>query len=192
MRVNRISIWPRLAKVLEFLFSSSLTHFLTYSLLVTLTLGASSYFPEFYHVFTPSVGGWSTYRITDSKGDSADLTFAVVAEERGQYWLELRSVQEGSKAVASFLVKGDPTDDANVLAVRVQDQGGPAMEINKFTLDKLKARGQSAFGGSALPIGPKMESSRACRTRASRWPASPSSAATSKSLGPTNKPRKFG
>jgi hypothetical protein len=124
--------------------------------LLSLAGMASSYFPEFYHVFTPSVGGWSSYRITDSKGDSADLTFALVAEEKGQYWLELRSVQEGSKAVAAFLVKGDPTDDDNVLAVRAQDEGGPAMEINKFTLDKLRARGQSAFGGSALPIGPKV------------------------------------
>jgi len=125
-------------------------------LLLTFGIVASSYFPEFYHVFSPSVGGWSTYRITDSTGDTSDLTFAIVSEEKGQYWLELRSVQGGAKAVAAFLIKGDPTEDENVLAVRAQDEGGPAMEINKATLDKLKARGQKAFGGSALPIGPRM------------------------------------
>jgi hypothetical protein len=30
------------------------------------------------------------------------------------------------------------------------------MEISKATLDRLKARGQKAFGGSALPIGPRI------------------------------------
>ena len=79
--------------------SFTLPHSLTVSLLSCLALGASSYFPEFYHVFSPSVGGWSTYRITDSTGVTADLTFAIVAEEKGQYWLELRTVQDGAKAV---------------------------------------------------------------------------------------------
>jgi len=137
-------------------FASSLPHSLTVSLLSCLALGASSYFPEFYHVFSPSVGGWSTYRITDSTGATADLTFAIVAEEKGQYWLELRSMEEGAKVVVAFLVKGDPTEDENVLMVRAQDVGGPAMEISKATLDKLKSRGQKTFGGSALPIGPRV------------------------------------
>jgi hypothetical protein len=136
--------------------ASSLPHSLTLSLLVCVTLGASSYFPEFYHVFSPSVGGWSRYRITDPSGETADLTFAIVAEEKGQYWLELRTVQEGAKAVAAFLVKGDPTDDENVLMVRAQDEGGPAMEISKLNLEKLRSRGQTAFGGSALAIGPRV------------------------------------
>jgi hypothetical protein len=135
---------------------SSFPHFAVLSLFVCVALGASSYFPEFYHVFSPAVGGWSTYRITDASGETALLTFAIVAEEKGEYWLELRTEQEGAKAVAAFLVKGDPTEDENVLMVRAQDEGGPAMEINKATLDKLKARGQSAFGPSALPIGPRM------------------------------------
>jgi hypothetical protein len=142
--------------VFDRFFSSSFSHSLTLSLLACVALGASSYFPEFYHVFSPSVGGWSTYRITDPSGEAADLTFAIVTEEKGQYWLELRTVQEGAKAVAAFLVKGDPTDDENVLMVRAQDEGGPAMEISKLNLEKLRSRGQKAFGGSALAIGPKV------------------------------------
>lgn len=119
-----------------------------------LAAGASSYFPEFYHAWSPVLGGWSTYTITDARGETADLTFAVVSEDRGQHWLELKTTQEGESAVAGFLLKGDPTEDANVIMVRAQDQGGPAMEIDKTALEKLKARGQSAVGGQALPIGP--------------------------------------
>lgn len=125
------------------------------ALLLGLAAGAaSSYFPEFYHSWDPVVGGWSTYRVTDARSETADLTFSVVSEDAGQQWLELKTAQEGATAVAAFLVKGDPTDDANVLMVRAQDEGGPAMEIDKPTLERLRARGQSALGGQALPIGP--------------------------------------
>lgn len=115
---------------------------------------ASSYFPEFYHVWEPKLGAWSSYHILDSRGESADLTFAVVAEEAGQYWLEVRTKQDGVEGVAAYLVKGDPTDDANVLMVRAKETGGPAMQIDKATLEKLKTHGQAAFGSQATPIGP--------------------------------------
>lgn len=115
---------------------------------------ASSYFPEFYHSWEPKLGAWSTYHLLDARGEAADLTFAVVAEEAGQYWLEVRTKQEGVEGVAAYLVKGDPTDDANVLMVRAQETGGPAMQIDKATLEKLKTQGQAAFGSQATPIGP--------------------------------------
>ena len=115
---------------------------------------ASSYFPEFYHAWNPKVGGWSTYHILDARGQTAELTFAIVGEESGQYWLELRTKQEGEEGVAAFLLKGDPTDDASVIMVRAQDTGGPAMQIDRATLEKLRTQGQSAFGGQATPIGP--------------------------------------
>jgi hypothetical protein len=121
---------------------------------LALSAMASSYFPEFYHVWNPEKGHWSTYRITDSRGETADLTFAVVDKDTQGIWLELRTRQEGAEAVAAFLVKGDPTDDANVLMVRAQDVGGPAMQIDRATLEKLRSEGQSAFGGQAIPIGP--------------------------------------
>ena len=140
-------------------FHSSLPHLLTSALLAFIALGgfASSYFPEFYHEWKPEVGCWSTYRITDSdEQEAADLTFAIVGEEKGQHWLELRTTTGGATAVAAFLVKGDPTEDDNVLAVRAQDAGGPAIEISKAALERLKARGDSSFGSSALPIGPRV------------------------------------
>lgn len=119
------------------------------------TLFASSYFPEFYHVWSPKVGEWSTYRIQDARGEIAELTFSIVAKEGDSYWLEVRTKQEGAEGTVAYLVAGDPTDDANVLMIRAQEAGGPAFEIDRATLAKLRTQGQGAFGGEATPIGPK-------------------------------------
>jgi hypothetical protein len=116
---------------------------------------ASSYFPEFYHAWNPKEGGWSKYTITDSRGEVADITFSVVGQEGSSTWFEVASAQEGFEAVAAFLVKGDPTDDANVLMVRAHNPGDPAMEIDKPTLERLKQKGMGFFGtGNTTAIGP--------------------------------------
>ncbi len=117
---------------------------------------ASSYFPEFYHLYTPKVGHWSKYAITDSRQETATLTFAVVVQEGDGYWLEVRSEGEGGAGTVAFLVKGDPTDDRSVVKIRARDGEGPLMELNRATLEKLKAQGQQAFGRPALPIGPTL------------------------------------
>jgi hypothetical protein len=120
------------------------------------TLLASSYFPEFYHVWAPKVGEWSTYRIQDARGEIAELTFSVVAKEGDSYWLEVKTKQEGAEGTVAYLVAGDPTDDANVLMIRAQEAGGPALELDRSTLMKLRTQGQGAFGGEATPIGPRV------------------------------------
>ena len=130
--------------------------FVILPLLAGLTTLASSYFPEFYHAWKPQVGQWSTYRITDSRGEVADLTFSVVAKEGEAFWLELKTTQEGAVGTVAFLVTGDPADDANVQMIRAQEEGQPALEISKETLVKLRTQGQSAFGGEATPIGPRV------------------------------------
>jgi hypothetical protein len=122
--------------------------------LVSLAASAGSYFPSFYHGWNPKAGCWSTYQITDSRGETAQLTFSVAGEEKEGFWLEVKTVQDGSEGVAAYLVSGDPNDDENILKVRVQETGGPAMEINKPTLERLKREGQQAFGSQATPIGP--------------------------------------
>lgn len=118
-------------------------------------LAASSYFPEFYHAFNPVEGGWSKYTITDSRGEVADISFSVVGREGEHWWLEVASEQEGFEAVAAYLIKGDPTDDSNVLLVRAQNPGDPAMEIDKETLERLRQKGLGFFGREgATAIGP--------------------------------------
>lgn len=117
-------------------------------------LAASSYFPEFYHLYAPVPGGWSRYALTDAAGETATLTFAVVGEEKGSHWLEVTSASEAGTGVVAYLASGDPTRDENVLKVRVRDGAGPLMEIDRDTLRKLAAQGGDAFGSSARPIGP--------------------------------------
>ena len=144
-------------KFYRFSSTYSPAHLLTFLFLATaFPMLASSYFPEFYHAWKPQVGQWSTYRITDARGELADLTFSVVAKEGEAYWLELKTIQEGATGTVAFLVTGDPADDANVQMIRAQEEGQPALELSKETLVKLRTQGQKAFGGEATPIGPRV------------------------------------
>ena len=122
--------------------------------LVSLAAAAGSYFPSFYHGWNPKVGCWSTYQIGDSRGETAQLTFSVVGEDKQGFWLEVKTSQDGTEGIAAYLVTGDPNDDDNIVMVRAQETGGPAMEIDKATLDRLRKEGQKAFGSQATPIGP--------------------------------------
>jgi hypothetical protein len=123
--------------------------------LATALFGASTFFPDFYRSFNPKKGEWASYRLTDAKGETATLTFAVVGEEAGAVWLEVRSEQEGVEGIAAYLLKGDPSKDENVLKLRVQSEPGKVLEFDQRTLFQLKEMDPAAFGGSAaVPIGP--------------------------------------
>jgi len=118
---------------------------------------ASTFFPDFYRSFNPKKGGWSTYRFTDATGETARLTFAVVDEQDGAVWLEVRTEQDGVEGIAAYLLTGDPSRDENVVKVRIQSEPGKVVEFDREALARLKKLDPSAFGGSAaVPIGPTM------------------------------------
>jgi hypothetical protein len=121
-------------------------------LLLPAVLSASSYFPQFYHVYKPAVGEWSKYEIVDNTGQKAILTISVVGKEKDLFWIEVESSIQGETGLAAFLVSGDPTDDSNVLKVRLKSGDGPIIEIDKATLEKLKASQQNI--SSSFGIGP--------------------------------------
>jgi hypothetical protein len=147
----------KLAKLFWLSLTYSRAHLLTFLLLATASsLFASSYFPAFYHQWKPKVGEWSTYRITDSRGETAELTFSVVSKEGDLFWLEVKTVQEGGEATVAFLVSGDPVEDSSIERIRAQEKGQPALEIDKMTLERLRIQGQKAFGGEATAIGPRV------------------------------------
>jgi len=99
---------------------------------------ASSYFPQFYHFYKPTLGEWSKYEITDNFGNKGILTVSVVAKENDDYWIEVESSSNGENGIVAYLVNGDPTDDENVLKIRLKSEDGPIIEIDKATLDKMK------------------------------------------------------
>ncbi len=119
-----------------------------------LTSEASSFFPEFYHQWAPRRGAWSTYHVKDARGEEADLTFAVVKEGPEGLWMEIRTSSGGVPSVAAYLLKGDPTEDANIVSVRVKDGDGPAVEIDRAALERLRQQGGDWFGQKASAIGP--------------------------------------
>jgi len=122
-------------------------------LLFPLASAASSYFPQFYHIYKPEVGEWSRYEMVDSGGQKAVITVSVVGKEKDCFWIEIESAIQGETGLAAFLVSGDPTDDSNVVKVRLRNGDGPIIEIDKATLDKLRASQQDL--SSSFGIGPK-------------------------------------
>jgi len=113
---------------------------------------ASSYFPQFFHFYNPSLGEWSKYEITDNFGNKGFLTVSVVAKENDDYWIEVESSSNGENGIVAYLVKGDPTDDENVLKIRLKSEDGPIIEIDKATLDKM--RKMQKINQSFQSVGP--------------------------------------
>lgn len=124
------------------------------ALFLGLAVFASTYFPTFYHHFTPVLGGWSTYEVKDDAGVRSQITFAVVGKKDDAWWIEVRTPGADGTAIVAYLVNGDPADDNSVLMIRAVDPGSPALEISRAALEALKLRGHKAFGGSAASIGP--------------------------------------
>ncbi len=115
---------------------------------------ASSYFPQFYHIYNPMVGQWSKYEMKDSEGNKGILTISVVSKEGSNYWIEVESSLTSDVGIAGYLVSGDPTEDSNVLKVRLKNGDGPIIEITKETLEKMK-KSQKSVPTSA-GIGPNI------------------------------------
>jgi hypothetical protein len=122
------------------------------ALAFTTALMASSYFPQFYHIYKPAVGEWSKYEMVDATGQKAVLTISVVSKEKDFFWIEVESAIQGETGLAAFLVSGDPTDDSNVVKVRLRNSDGPIIEIDKATLEKMKSAQQEL--SSSFGIGP--------------------------------------
>lgn len=116
--------------------------FMVFAFLSLCTL-ASSYFPQFYHIFNPIVGQWSKYEMKDSEGNKGILTISVVSKEGSNYWMEVESSLTSDVGIAGYLVSGDPTEDSNVLKVRLKNGDGPIIEISKEMLEKLKRKQRS-------------------------------------------------
>jgi len=121
-------------------------------MIVSVISFASSYFPQFYHLYNPVVGGWSKYEMKDNQGNKAFLTISVVSKEGSNYWIEVESSQTADVGIAAYLVCGDPTEDDNVLKVRLKNGDGPIIEITKETLEKMKKRQKNVAVSSC--IGP--------------------------------------
>lgn len=125
---------------------------LAMTVLLPVVVCASSYFPQFYHMYKPEVGQWSKYEMVDSSGQKAIITVSVVGKEKDSFWIEIESTIQGETGLAAFLVSGDPTDDSNVRKVRLRSGDGPIIEIDKATLDRMKESQQSV--STAFGIGP--------------------------------------
>ena len=78
-------------------------------------------------VFEPmplAAGQWSQYKMVDDKGQPSFLTYKIVGEEGGAYWLEMVHETYSGRMVQKMLVAfGSRTDPGQIENPRGQDQG---------------------------------------------------------------------
>ena len=116
--------------------------------LATLAPSGQDYAPP--TVFMPrplAVGQWTQHKMIDDKGQPALLTYKIVGESGGAFWVE--SVHEsyfGKTATKSLLFIGDRMNpqSIDIRAMKTRDKNGRVSEIPPGTISLV----QSMFRGS--------------------------------------------
>ena len=99
--------------------------------------------------FTPiplATGQWSQYKLTDDQGQPSFLTYKIVGEEGGAYWLEIVNERYTGRMTQKMLVAfGDRTDPTqlDIRAVKTRDTKGNVTELpaNMMPLFQATYRG---------------------------------------------------
>jgi hypothetical protein len=89
------------------------------------------------------VGQWTEHRITDDQGAAALLTYKLVGQENGGYWLEtVTQSYKGREAVKMLVVLQQGRDPAgmDIRALRIKKGRGAAVDVDPGAL--LDVRGQ--------------------------------------------------
>lgn len=128
------------------------TKIIILSILFAVCTLSSSFFPQFYHLFNPVVGGWSEYQMVDNNGLRSKIKISIVEKRKDNFVIEVESRMEKEYGLISYLVSGDPTEDENVLEVKIKASDGPVIKITKEVLQKLLKK-ENVFKKSSS-IGP--------------------------------------
>jgi hypothetical protein len=64
--------------------------------------------PDMPGMFHPVVGSGAEYDISTSKQPNMTFAFAIVGQEEGGYWMEIRTNNKGNAMVMKELMAGDP------------------------------------------------------------------------------------
>jgi hypothetical protein len=115
-----------------------------------ITISEETYPPsESYSPMSFAAGQWTQHRVQGDKGGVQLLTFKLVGQDAGGYWLETVSESDSGREVAKmhvFLLGGRDSSGMEIRALRVKtgrgtprdiDPGDPVMGKYRDTLDLL-------------------------------------------------------
>jgi hypothetical protein len=88
--------------------------------------------PTAFEPMPLAVGQWSQYKLVDDKGQPSFLTYKIVGEEAGAFWLETLhetySGRMGQKMLVAFGNRMDPSQ-IEIRAVKTKDKKGNVTEL---------------------------------------------------------------
>ena len=107
-------------------------------------------------VFTPRplvVGQWTQHKTVSEKGQPSFMTYKIVGEEGGAYWIEVLNENYTGKTVTKMLLfLGDRVNPATmeVRAVKMKDKNGRVSELTGPMLQMMKSMWQGSVNMLAV------------------------------------------
>ncbi|MHB8834651.1 MAG: hypothetical protein ACYC9Y_02950 [Candidatus Methylomirabilia bacterium] len=86
--------------------------------------------PRFFGVFSPTVGAWSEYAVTEvESGKKSTMRNAIVGSEGGFFWYEVAITEGGVRNIIKMFLKGDPNNPENIQRLIMKNGDQPAQEM---------------------------------------------------------------
>lgn len=89
-----------------------------------------------------AVGQWTQHKMVDDKGQPSILTYKIVGQNQGAFWVEVSSETYSGKNITKILMAiGDRTNpqSADIRAVKTRDQKGHVTEFDPAMLSLMRS-----------------------------------------------------
>jgi hypothetical protein len=100
-----------------------------------------------------AVGQWTQHKLVNDKGEPALVTYKIVGEDGGAYWIEVANEDYYGKTVTKILlVPGDRMhpNTMEIRAVKLKDKKGQVSEIQGPMIQVMKSMWQSSINMLAV------------------------------------------
>jgi len=101
------------------------------------------------------VGQWTEHRLTDDKGRASLVTYKLVGQESGGYWLEIvTETYQGREATKLLVAMPSGRDPAGmeIRALRIKKGRGAPVDVDPGTLLEARARYRASLDLLAMSI----------------------------------------
>ena len=117
--------------------------------------------PKFFGSFSPVVGGWSEYTVTDiGSGKQSTMRNAIVGKEGDAFWYEVAITEGGVRNIIKMFLKGDPNNPENIQRLIMKNGDQPAQEMPREFVVMGRRMATSMFetrSGSAVVNQPNLK-----------------------------------
>jgi len=117
--------------------------------------------PKFFGTFSPIVGSWSEYAVTETEGGKkSTLRSAIVGKEGDAFWYEVAITEGGVRNIIKMFLKGDPNNPENIQRLIMKNGDQPAQEMPREFVVMGRRMATSMFesrSGSSVVSQPNLK-----------------------------------